>query len=32
MAWQWIAAEWQLGRWPHVSKLPGQKKAKSVNS
>jgi hypothetical protein len=24
---KWIAAEWHLGSWAHVSKLLGQKKA-----
>ena len=28
---KWIAAEWHLGSWPHVSKLLGQKKAKNGN-
>ena len=30
-SWKWIAVEWHLGRWTHVSKLLGQKNAKSVN-
>jgi len=32
MSLKWIATELHIGRWTHVSKLLGQKKAKSVNN
>jgi len=25
-SWKWMAAEWHLGSWTHISKLSGQEK------